>query len=76
MPQKFVAIQSTSYKVLTQHMVLRIRCIDGDEGQHMDVSGWMLVTKLDGWNGDGCWTKRGRTLDGRRMADRMVTDIE
>ncbi len=75
MLQNFVAIQSTSHKVLTQRTIWRIRCIDGDEWRRTDISGrnW---TKPDEtrmkvqWNDNRCRTECWRTLDG------MVMDVE
>jgi hypothetical protein len=37
MPQNFVAIQNTSYKVLTQCTVWKIRCVDRDEWWRIEV---------------------------------------
>ncbi len=54
--QNFVAIQSTSYKVLTQHMVETIRCVNGDERQRTDF----IARK----GPDGCqWTEGVRWID-------------
>jgi hypothetical protein len=62
MPQNFVAIQSSSYKVLTQHTISKIRCVDEGERQWMVLSGWTFVDgrrwmKRDGrMKPDGNWT--------------------
>jgi hypothetical protein len=39
MPQNFVAIQNTGYKVLTQHIIWRVRCVNEVERQWTDVDG-------------------------------------
>jgi hypothetical protein len=54
MPQKFVTIQNTSYKNLTQHTIWRLQCVDGDERWRTDV---------DGWNYDGHWMELQQTSD-------------
>jgi hypothetical protein len=51
MPQKFVTIQSISYKILKQHTIWRIRCVDGDERRRTDVRGQRSV--------DGHWWLEG-----------------
>jgi hypothetical protein len=53
MPQNFVVIQSTNYKILTQHtvwkiqyrihmytmhMILKKQCVEGDERQQTDIN--------------------------------------
>jgi hypothetical protein len=68
MPQNFVAIQNTNYKVLTQHIIWRIRCVNGDERQRMDVNGWMDVHKhltelWRTWN-EMEWMAIATTMDG------------
>jgi hypothetical protein len=59
MPQNFVAIQSSSYKVLTQHTISKIRCVDEGERQWMVLSGWPVCgrTSVDekGWTDETGW---------------------
>ncbi len=68
MPQNFVAIHSTSYKVLTQCTVLRIQCVDRDEA--MDGRGTEAARMSDeshtdvGWKSNRHGRKIGWTWDG------------
>jgi hypothetical protein len=65
MPQNFVAIQSTNYKVITQHTVWRIQCVNRDEQWWTDVDGWMFV---DGRQ----WTERAE----RMTLNKNWTDVK
>jgi hypothetical protein len=67
MPQNFVAIHNISHKVLTQHIVCKIRCVDGYEQRWTDVDGWKGPNggnwmKVE-WALNERWTKVGQTSD-------------
>jgi hypothetical protein len=62
MPQNFVIIQNISYKVLTQHTVWRIRCIDNNEQRRTEVKQRSDGCRMEARQRlDGCWMKVGRT---------------
>jgi len=83
---KFCSNTSTTYKVLTQCLVWKIWCVNGDEWQRMDVwrklnEGWIEVgRKSDGCGikikqmSNGKWMNIKRKLDGHRMENGQMSN--
>jgi hypothetical protein len=80
MPQNFVAIHNTTYKVLTQYMVWRIWCVNRDEWWRTSVDetttdvGWNDDRRWIERNGNGCWIKQNET--GGRMVTMLATTLQ
>jgi len=65
MPQNFVAIHNISHKVLKQHTICKIRCVDEYERRWTDVDGWKGPNERNqmkvGWASDRRWIRVGQT---------------